>query len=389
MDSTGVAVSRSAPDGADALENYANNSSPPSLRVSRYARRGVLWDLSTLERVRKCGRTRHDAQGVALRRTAGGVVGFSGVCTCGSVWACPVCNAKIMARRALEIGGAVAAWQSRGGRCVFLTLTMRHHRGQRLSTLWDSLSAAWKSVTGGKQWVNDRRRFGIAGWLRVVEVTQGLNGWHVHVHGVLFLEPNLSTLVDNALDVAELHGRLFGRWSRALQRRGLGAPLAVGQDAHLVTGPADEHLARYFTKAVDGSHRLGLELTQTQSKATRSAFGTASTWSLLDLVESAGVLDGWEEWEQASKGRRQLTWSKGLRELLGLRCEKSDEEVAAEEIGSRDDDLVLITPEGWRLLCSAPRDLGELLDVAQAGGLSAARVYLDARGVPYEVLGGK
>jgi hypothetical protein len=294
-----------------------------------------------------------------------------------------------MARRALEIGGAVAAWQSRGGRCAFVTLTMRHHRGQRLSMLWDALSGAWNRVTGGKQWVNDRQRFGIAGWLRVVEVTQGRNGWHVHVHGVVFLEPGPSTLADSAADVQALHGRLFGRWSRALQRRGLGAPLAVGQDAHLVTGPADEYLARYFTKAVDGSHRLGLELTQTQSKATRSAFGTASSWQLLDLVEETGEVTGWEEWERASKGRRQLTWSKGLRELLGLRREKSDEEVAAEEVGSRDDDLVLITPAGWGLLCSAPGDLGELLDVTQAGGLSAARVYLDARGISYDVLGGK
>lgn len=382
MESTGLAARSSGPAAGGALENYANNSSPLSLRVSRYARRGVLWDVSTLERVRKCGRTRHDAQGVALRRTAGGVVGFSGVCTCGSVWVCPVCNAKIMARRALEIGGAVAAWQARGGQCAFVTLTMRHRQGQALGMLWNSLSAAWGAATSGKQWVKDRRRFGLAGWLRVVEVSQGANGWHVHVHAVLFLGGS-----STSLDVLALHARLFGRWSRSLERRGLGAPLAIGQDAHLVTGPADEHLARYFTKSVDGSHRLGLELTQTQSKGTRSAFGTASTWALLDAVQELGDVGPWHEWEHASKGRRQLTWSQGLRELLGLRQERSDEEVAAEEVGSRDDDLVLITAAGWRALCLVPGDLGELLDVAQAGGLSAAREYLDARAIEYDVIG--
>lgn len=385
MDSTGATGLQEAGARRLALENYANNFSPPlTRRVSRYARRGVLWNLSTLERVRKCGRTRHGVQGVALRRTAGGVVGYSGVCTCGSVWACPVCNSKIMARRALEIGGAVAGWQARGGACAFVTLTMRHHAGQRLDTLWDALSAAWNAATGGKQWVLDRDRFGVAGWLRVVEVTFGRNGWHVHVHGVVFLDG-----ASTAVDVEQLHGRLFGRWSRALRRRGLGAPLPVAQDAHLVTGPADQRLAEYFTKSVDGSHRLGLELTQSQTKSTRTQLGTSSTWSLLDLVELAGDLTGWEEWEQASKGRRQLTWSKGLRELLGLRREKSDEEVASEEVGSGDDDLVLITPAGWAGLCLVPAALGELLDVTQAGGLSAARAYLDARAIAYEVIGGR
>lgn len=349
-----------------------------SRRAERYRRRGLLWDVSSLERVRKCGRVRHDAQGVGLRRTAEGVAGYAGVCTCGSVWACPVCNAKVMVRRALEIGGAVAAWQALGGQSIFMTFTMRHHRGQRLGELWEALSGAWGRVTSGKYWQAEKREHGIAGWLRVVEVTTGENGWHVHIHALLMVEQLKPSTV------RDLHSSMFGRWSRALVRAGLAAPLLVGQDAHVVTGPADEALAEYFTKSVDQVHRIGLELTQTQSKAARTAYSTRSTWGLLDDVEESGDLDGWLEWERESKGRRQLTWARGIRERLGLRREESDEEIVAQEVGTRDDELLIITARGWADLCRTPSDLGVLLDVTDEGGLTAARAWLIGKGIDFD-----
>lgn len=370
------------------LENYANNFSPlaprASLRELRYERRGALWAVSSLERVRKCGRTRHDSQGVVVRQHEG-IPGFAGVCTCGSVWACPVCNAKVMSRRALELGVAVATVQERGGHVIFMTLTMRHHKGQRLADLWDKLSRAWNRVVGGKGWRTDCERYGITGFVKVVEVTYGNNGWHVHLHALVTVSPEVGA--PDAASVAGLQARMVGRWSRALVRMGLEAPLTVAQDAHVVTGPADQRLAEYFTKSVDAVHRMGLELTASQSKRVRSSLGTRSPWYLLDEVLELGVLDGWHEWEAASKGRRQIAWSKGLRESLGLRQERTDEEIAAEEIGSAADDLVMITPDGWASLCRVPADLGRLLDVVQAGGLEALEVFLDERQIDYDRMG--
>ena len=59
-----------------------------------------------------------------------------------------------------------------------------------------------------------------------------------------------------------------------------------------------------------------------------------------------GVIDGdphetrlWHEFERASRGRRQMTWSKGLRDLLGLNDERTDESVAEDEIGDRSEAL--------------------------------------------------
>jgi hypothetical protein len=271
---------------------------------------------------------------------------------------------------------------------AFCTLTMRHHNGQGLPALWDALSAAWNKVTGGKAWLTNKRHYGIAGWLRVVEVTHGRNGWHVHIHALVFIAGKQTEHL-----VQQLHAAMFGRWSSALEKQGLAAPLMVGQDAHLVTNGGDRSLAEYFTKATDRrpSETIGLEVTQSQTKKSRDRHKTRTPWALLDDVEDLGLADSlglWHEWERGSKGRKQMTWSMGFRAELGLLVEQTDEELVEVEHGSADDDLVLIDAAGWSQLTRRPLELADLLTAAQNGGLSAVRAFLDSRGVTYSLPGG-
>jgi len=71
-------------------------------RHVRYAQREVLWAQSSIERVRKCGRVAVQDGGVMVRDNAG-VGHYAGVATCGSIWACPVCSAKIRATRSEDV----------------------------------------------------------------------------------------------------------------------------------------------------------------------------------------------------------------------------------------------------------------------------------------------
>lgn len=406
---TSVAVADGAGGPGAALENYANNSSAQSLRERRYVRRGALWTLSDLERVRKCGRVPNGAvgAGVGLRIGPTGA-GLAGLCTCGSVWSCPVCAAKIMMRRAIDIGTLLAAWHAQGGVLAFATFTMRHRKGQPLVRLWDGLQRAWGRVTSGRRWLADQTAYGIEGWVRVVEVTHGRNGWHVHVHAVFLLAGKATDVT-----VARMHSAMFDRWSAGLVAAGFAAPLRVAQDARLVRDGHVAELAAYFAKAVDlpgseggpvsgvrdarvratgprhgstpdAGRALGLELTQTFTKDRRSALGTLPPWRLLDLVledGDAGALDLWHEWERGSKGRRQISYSVGIRDRLGVGAVKSDDDVAAEVVG--DEDLVLITTDGWSQLVARPHLIAQLLDAADRGGLRAAREFLDVHRIDY------
>lgn len=364
---------------AHPLDTYANNFAPPSEgppkvspRSRRYGRRTLLWDVSTLERVRKCGRVRRDAD-VRVRGSEGGPVGFAGLCSCGSVWACPVCNAKIMARRSDELNAAITTWHARGGRVGLLTLTLRHSRSDSLDSCWSVLSGAWKRVVDGRVWRKWRDRLGSPGYVRAVEVTHGGNGWHVHIHLLLFLR-NVQVLED-------FEEWIIPKWVRSVQALGFAAPTGDGQDLRLISGCSDPAVADYLTKASDN---LGLELTHSQGKTARRANATVPPWQLLtDVLEDgdADALDLWTEWEEGSRGRRQINWSRGLRELLDLTAEKSDEDIAAETPG--DDDLVLIPGEEWDgHILRRPHLIPKILDAAEKGP-SRLRRFLIREGIAF------
>lgn len=336
---------------------------------ARYDLRGALWRVSTLDRCRDCGRVAVAPGGaVALRIGADGGAGFAGVSTCGSVWACPVCAAKIAARRGDELA-QVLTWATEQGHTVaMVTLTARHHAGMRLAPLWDAVGGAWRSLLTGRAWQATRDAYGVLGWARAVEVTHGDNGWHPHIHAVLVLRGSVSE--DR---VARLGEALWARWERALGRRGLTALRAPGLDIRSSAAEVRAGLAAYVVKA------LAMEATAGHSKQGRRG-GRAPFQILADLTRDGLADDAalWAEWEQSSRGRKQLTWSVGLRAMAGLAAEVSDEDVAAEDVGG--DDVLILEPAAWR----AVRDeQGALLTAADRWGVAGARAWLRARGVPW------
>jgi hypothetical protein len=354
-----------APEGR--LDNYANKYSPPgqgTAREARYVARAALWKASSLSRCRKCGRVSRHVSGEVGVRARDGHAGFSGLVTCGSVWVCPVCSQKIMSRRSLEIGALVAAAGSEGVPVAFCTLTMRHHRGQSLVQLWDALSKAWKASTNGKYWQAQKASAGLVGFVRVVEVTYGVNGWHVHVH-CLMIGTGLGT--ESGLD--GLMVPFWQRWSRSLQRAGLAAPSPAASDWQIVGHHLEgTPLGEYLTKGAGAAGAIGAELTQTQSKVARAVHKTEAHWSLLTHGPVNGEVEGlrlWREWEKGSKGRRQIAWSRGLRERFGIIADKTDDDIVREELGTVDDTVVYITRRGWEHLVRTPALIAQLLTAAE------------------------
>ena len=200
-------------------------------------------------------------------------------------------------------------------------LTLRQTRG-----CWDILSDAWARVTSGGAWQADQELFGgLLGWARVVEVTDGDNGWHVHIHALLCFGEQVSA----EIVAASVGARMFSRWRAALERKGFDASEEHRWDLRRVQ-LGDGDLADYFTKIaheVTGSHR----------KEGRRRGGRTPMQLLADAVDTyeESALARWWEWEQASEGRRQLTWSTGrrdLRKLAGLGTEATDDDIASEDL---------------------------------------------------------
>jgi hypothetical protein len=169
---------------------------------------------------------------------------------------------------------------------------------------------------------------------------------------------------------------MWQRWSRVLERKGFTSwKHRGGVDVRMATLQTD-NLAHYFNK-------LAREITSSQTKESR---GGRSPFKLLtDGLRTGGAddLDLWGEWEQASFGRRQLTWSLGehdLRKIADLRAEQSDEEIAEEDLAG--EDTIALPHPTWEALL-----LGELttdlLDAAEIAGVEGACDFLTLRGLDW------
>lgn len=370
-------VSPNGPENGP-LENIANNSAPESLdsaekaRFDRWEARGFLWQESTIIRVRGCGRHSIRPDGSVQVRDNGAAAGFAGLASCGSVWACPVCNSKINAVRRLELGVMASTAEAQGMGMAFGAKTIRHRANQRLAGLWPHQSSTWNAVTVDKTVRKLRDALGFHGYARAAEVTIGLNGWHPHIHPLYFFEKPVT-----AWQLEDLHAAEISAWVNKAERLGLQAPLSEAQHLHTVSGDgAAESLGQYFTKnGTQAADSVAWELTSTQTKTGRRYAKTVSPWILLAGARSgdADALDLWREYEKASKGKRALTYSRGLRKGFGLDVEATDEEVAAAEVGTRDDALFEVTD--WAPIRRSPRLGAGLLAAVRSSGIAGAQRF--------------
>lgn len=377
LDNTGVALHPLAEDA---------EADRRARRATRHLRRGFLWNYSVLRSIRACGR-QPIADTVALR-LADGRAGIAGVQRCAS-HACPVCSSRIAYERKEEIAEAARRWEAKGGRLLLLTLTMRHTEASDLAQMWDALSYSWNAVASGKKWTKERTKFGLAGSVRAVELMvkpSPVAGWeradeHLHTHVLLFVEGELT---DD--DRRSWKAAIVGRWTRALARKQLEA-LPVGQDLRPIAVGDGDTFGDYFTKGADNGDAIGMEVAYGAHKAGRKT-GSVPPFGVLDEAIGRGDADAlawWNTYEEVQRGRRRLLWSYGLRDLLELNEERTDEEIAAEEVGDADDTLVVFTGEAWARIVWTPARVSQLLDTAELEGLSGVRALLDRWGVPYEI----
>ena len=380
----GSAEDEKAQAGVGKKRSSDANAKSSELRTARWRALGVLWDMSTLARVRKCGRVTILPGGVVGVRKKDDAVGYAGLATCGSVWACPRCSARIMAVRRLELGVLISAAAAQGLTVAFGTVTLRHRQGQPLSQLWDALNKGQRGVTNATKVKRIRRELGRIGYVRATEVTYGGNGWHPHIHTLQLFEGEVS---QEQLD--ELRDAEFAVWKRQAVNRGLGAPMKKRYELRRVTD-ADVEFSKYFAKGVydpsvaRSAKSVGFEMTGSQSKKARSKT-SRTPWQVLEDFGKTGDLedwDIWEEYEKASKGKRALVWSPGLKDRFGV-DEIEDEEIADEEVGDRDDTIFWVTD--WGPIAADASLGGRLLGVVKAGGLSAGLAFCREHGIPTAV----
>lgn len=246
---------------------------------------------------------------------------YSGTERCGSISACPVCAPVIRAERAREIACAVTAHQKNGGSLVFVTLTIRHKQEHPLKDSIDAVLRGWQSTIRGTSWDKFKERHQISGYIRSLEITRSSQGagWHPHLHAIFFME---SLPTQDSL--AEFEDFLFDRWSRTISRfkEDFTPVREHGIDCQLVDQKGAV-LASYVSKLQEEkTSAWGVEAEMTRGDLKNGRKSSLIPFQLLDT----GQTNLWIEYVHATKGRRIITWSKGLKERYEVE-ERDDEEI--------------------------------------------------------------
>lgn len=290
-------------------------------------------------------------------------VHYEGLQTCGSVWACPCCGARISETRRDEMNQLLAWARAQGHRIMMLTLTARHGRDDDLAELLDRMKDA------KQRWARHRSyrqiKASMVGSVTATEVTAGhVNGWHPHFHMIVIL--------DGEEDLAPLRAA----WLASLRGAGLDGAGAAFQ----VQGAAAA--GNYITKW-GAAEELSLSHRKKGRAGRTPAQLLAASCDDGDL--KAGEL--WAEYATIFRGRRQLVWSRGLKALAGI-GEVDDQEAAQDkqQEGQMETGRANIPHYVWRDDVAVRRGdrRAELLDRAEEVGPDEAVTELVSGHMPTE-----
>lgn len=307
--------------------------------------------------------------------------GFGNLIRCDSLWICPCCHARVMAKRGTEVEKAGNEWvENRGNHTQMMTLTHRHTRDDNLKQSLLKMGEAEKRLYNDRQMRQIWQQIGKVGSIKALETTHSnANGWHPHVHSVLFLEQDIDFLgkyiavtsekdekgdvIDGSLlyvtptrekrlikkgldgDIEFVTFETFVKhyWVKLCREVGLGIP-TLENGVHFQSA---EFLKTYLTK-----FKTAQELTNSQSKK-----GNGSSRNQWEILADAHVGDAhaaklWQTYAAAFKGERQLFWSRGLKKLLLIDDVDDSEIVELEGIAEEEVAVVAeIVVEDWSYIC--------------------------------------
>lgn len=353
------------------LGTYTKSSSTltkQSLRSLRYESLSVARSWTILHakatgahrnkyRVAKCLYVPYSEIGV-MRSVEHGTSHYKGLITCGSVWACPVCTAKIQERRRGEIQQAIE-WGNRNGmKPVMVTFTFPHTAFDKLKDMLNRQKDAFSKLRSGRPWRSLKDKIGYHALIRSLEVTHGENGWHPHTHELWF-----TTSPD---ELSRAKEELIDLWQSACQKVGLLSddPKKVSAfRKHSVDIRQTDDVASEYMAKQDDSRKWGTadEIAKGNTKKGR-ATGVHPHHFL--VRQATGDEKLYLEYIDGMKGKSQIFWSKGLKDEVGVN------DVTDEELAEKEEDpsvlLGLLTFEDWKYV--RKNDRANLLDEAEKGG---------------------
>ena len=146
---------------------------------------------------------------------------YTGLQRCRSPWACPHCTAEVMARRAARIVAAIEQFKEQGKLAFMVTLTIRHWWGVPGATIYGILRKAWHNVMIASRNGYDSLKSYLSGYgdfdfVNAYDWTWGRNGWHPHIHMLVWVDRDKIDSINARL--AEFEEDIRKIWLRCVAR---------------------------------------------------------------------------------------------------------------------------------------------------------------------------
>lgn len=298
---------------------------------------------------------------------------FGGLQTCGSVWHCAPCAAKISERRGDEVQHAINYCLDRGGFVSFVTRTVPHAVSDSLLDILTKFRLADAKYKNNRHYKATVKNFASFGQIKVFEITVGLNGWHLHVHEIMLHHAVSITNVYSCLE-----NNLYRLWADAALKSGFDEP----SRAHGLQVQNGDFAAAYlakFAKQSTSNWNVSRELTKQHIKKSKFGFSPFDLLRAYRDDPKPEYLELIREYGEVMHGARQLIWSRGLKELVALE-NLSDQEIA-EQIEAEAVLAGLISLDQWRFIIK--NDLrATVLMLVKNHDFSAMTAFLLSLGCP-------
>ena len=336
-----------------------------------------------------CMRSRvHNSKGVKIHKSVEhGKTFYSGLAQCGSVWACPICAAKIQARRQIEVQKlfkkAYKIDENVFGnqkQIAMITFTFPHGIGDRLDEMFPKHEDAVKILRtyNNKMCKSGLKKFkleqGYEGVVKALELTYGSNGWHIHTHELWVLD----WFAEDKEREDAIYQYLLDRWELACKKVGLldeNDEKKVGHfrknALHIAFRVSDTDYINKQNGENDKAWGADKEVAQSHSKLGKKS-GKTPFQLLLESEETPRYKGLFLEYCYALKGKSQLVWTQGLKGKVGV-DEKSDEELLAEQNDTADL-LAILEDDHWACVVKNSAR-GEILDIAEEKGFDGLRKW--------------
>lgn len=259
--------------------------------------------------------------------------------TCGSVWSCPVCAARIAVQKGKLVQKALQYAKENNQIPIMVALTASHDLHTPLKEFKKKFKAAWNMFSAHRQWKNFKKNYGLRHWIANREITYGANGWHYHMHLLLFMDAVSLKYADNDIKLEEALSKL---WLNCLAHKGLS-----GLEEYALKVSAGENVGvTYLTKIglTEDAKTGDLQYEMTASGNKKSGY------TIWDILRHASYGDKtsetlYIEFVGAMFGDSFLSFSKGFLPLLHKLAQQSEDDGNSEKI-----DWIEIAPYWWGIV---------------------------------------